>query len=133
MEWHRRRRPRVPLHYPVQLHSDDNLGAGILLNLSPTGCQVRTTLKLEPGSYLAVGISVPQHGQPLAVELSIVRWHENGRYGLEFLRYGQGERDRLVDLTKSAPYLGSHDDVQDELVSFSPSHEPAPVLATIGE
>lgn len=99
MEWQRRSRPRVAAHYAVQLHSDDNMGAGMLLNLSPSGCQVRSNLPLEPGAYLAVHINVPDHVQPVAVELSVVRWQQNGRCGLEFLRYGQGQRDRLFDLT----------------------------------
>lgn len=99
MDWQRRSRPRVPVHYPVQLHSDDNMGSGILMNLSPSGCQVRSTLPLEPGTYVAIDIRVPQQAQPVAVELSIVRWRENGRYGLEFVKYAQDGRDRLLRLT----------------------------------
>ena len=99
MEWQRRSRRRVSVHYPVQLHSDDNMGAGTLLNLSPAGCQVRSSLSLETGTYLAVHITVPDQGRPVAVELSVVRWHHEGRYGLEFVRYGHGDRDRLVHLT----------------------------------
>ncbi|GKS59147.1 hypothetical protein YTPLAS18_26740 [Nitrospira sp.] len=115
MEWQRRSRTRVPVCYPVQLHSDDNMAAGMLLNLSPSGCQVRSSLALEPGTYVAVHISVPHHLQPVAVELSIVRWQRNGHCGLEFLRYGQGQRDRLIHLTGGTsgnhrPHVAVHEE-----------------------
>ncbi len=77
------------------------MGAGILMNLSTAGCQVRSTLSLDPGTYVAVHINVPHQSRPVAVELSVVRWQQNGRYGLEFLRYGQGERERLAHLTSA--------------------------------
>lgn len=97
MDW-RRSRPRVPVQYPVRLHSDDNMGGGMLMNLSPAGCQVRSTLSLEPGTYVAVDITVPNQPQPVGVELSIVRWEQNGRYGLEFVKYAQDARARLLKL-----------------------------------
>lgn len=97
MDW-RRSRPRIPVQYPVRLHSDDNMGGGMLTNLSPAGCQVRSTLPLEPGTYVAVDINVPNHAHPVGVELSIVRWEQNGRYGLEFVKYAQDARERLFKL-----------------------------------
>ena len=129
MEWQRRSRTRVPVQYPVQLHSDDNMGAGLLLNLSPSGCQVRSSLSLEPGTYVAVHINVPDNARPVAVELSIVRWQQNGRCGLEFLRYGHGERDRLVHLTSpvsggETPRVVPHDDL-----AFAQESERTPLIA----
>ncbi|MFO0775951.1 MAG: PilZ domain-containing protein [Nitrospiraceae bacterium] len=98
MDWHRRSRPRISVQYHVRLLSDDNMGGGTMLNLSPSGCQVRSSLPLEPGSYVAVDITVPHRAQAVGVELSIVRWEQDGRYGLEFVKYAEDARDQLLRL-----------------------------------
>ncbi len=133
MEWHRRSQPRVPVHYPVRLHSDDNMGAGILMNLSPSGCQVRSTLPLETGTYVAVDITVPHQAQPVAVELSIVRWEHNGKYGLEFVKYAQDGRDRLLQLTTQLPAVYAGKAPAHLTASPASSVELQPQLATVGE
>lgn len=97
-------RTRIPVGYPANIHSDSGTGEGVLLDLSPTSCRMRSDIDLNAGAYLAIEIAVAQEPMPLAVEVSVVRWCKDGHLGVEFLRYSQGVRERVTDLlTASAP------------------------------
>ncbi len=91
-------RTRIPVGYPANIQSDSGTGEGILLDLSPTGCRMRSDIALNAGAYLALQIAVAQDPTPLEVEVSVVRWIKDGHVGVEFLRYSQGVRERVTDL-----------------------------------
>lgn len=106
---HPRCRTRIPVGYPANIHSDTGTGKGVLLDLSPTGCRMRSDIDLNAGAYLALEIAVAQEATPLAVEVSVVRWCKDGYLGVEFLRYSQGVRERVTDLlttsSQTAPLI----------------------------
>ena len=89
---------RVPVHYPASIQCDTEAGEGVLLDLSPAGCRMRSDIALNAGTYLALRIAVAQGPTPLAVEVSVVRWCKDGHFGVEFLRYTQGDRERVTNL-----------------------------------
>ena len=93
-------RLRVPVGYAASIQSDTGAGEGVLLDLSPTGCRMRSDIALNAGTYLALQIAVAQEPTPLAVEVSVVRWCKDGHFGVEFLRYSQGDRERVTDLVE---------------------------------
>ena len=93
-------RLRVPVGYTASIQSDTGAGEGVLLDLSPTGCRMRSDIALNAGAYLALQIAVAQEPTPLAVEVSVVRWCKDGHFGVEFLRYSQGDRERVTDLVE---------------------------------
>jgi hypothetical protein len=96
-------RTRIPVGYPANIQSDTGTGEGVLLDLSPTGCRMRSDIDLNIGAYLALQIDVAQESAPLAVEVSVVRWRKDGYLGVEFLRYSQGVRERVTNLVTPAP------------------------------
>lgn len=96
-------RLRVPVGYAASIQSDTGAGEGVLLDLSPTGCRMRSDIALNAGTYLALQIAVAQEPTPLAVEVSVVRWCKDGHVGVEFLRYSQGDRKRVTDLVEPLP------------------------------
>jgi len=61
---------------------------------------MQSNVALTPGSYLALHIDTPETESPLAVEVSMVRWHKNNQFGIEFLRYAQDDRNRVADLVE---------------------------------
>jgi hypothetical protein len=83
------------------VENDEYSAQGRLVNLSRGGCQIQSDLDCGPGSYLALRIAIPYATNSVAVELSVVRWKQDDRLGLEFVRYGQGDRDRLTELTET--------------------------------
>ena len=98
-----RSRTRIPVGYPASIQSDSEHGEGMLLDLSPTGCRMRSEINLNAGAYLALQIAVTQEVTPLAVEVSVVRWIKDGDMGVEFLRYSHGVRERVTDLVTTSP------------------------------
>jgi len=96
---------RVPVGYPASIQSDTDAGEGVLLDLSPTGCRMRSDIALNAGAYLTLEIAVAQEPTPLAVEVSVVRWCKDGHFGVEFLRYSQGDRERVTDLVETLPSI----------------------------
>ena len=99
---------RIPVGYPASIQSDTVAGEGVLLDLSPTGCRMRSDIALNAGAYLALQIAVAQEPIPLAVEVSVVRWCKNGHFGVEFLRYSQGARERVTNLVEALPPTERH-------------------------
>ena len=96
-------RMRVPVVYPASIQSDTAAGEGVLLDLSPAGCRMRSNVALNAGTYLTLRIAVAQEPTPVAVEVSVVRWCKDGNFGVEFLRYSQGDRERVTDLVQALP------------------------------
>ena len=101
---------RMYVRYPTSVQTDDGAAEGILFDLSATGCRMQSNVALTPGSYLALHIEAPETESPLAVEVSIVRWHKDNQFGIEFLRYAQGVRERVTDLIEGceAPAILNH-------------------------
>ena len=89
---------RKYVRYPASVQTDNGAGEGTLFDLSATGCRMQSNVALTPGSYLALHIVAPETESPLAVEVSIVRWHRDNQFGIEFLRYAQGVREQVTDL-----------------------------------
>ena len=94
---------RVPVHYPASIQSDTEAGEGVLFDLSPAGCRMRSDIALNAGTYLTLRIAVAPEPTPLAVEVSVVRWCKDGHIGVEFLRYRQGDRERVSNLVADLP------------------------------
>ncbi|MGQ0557113.1 MAG: PilZ domain-containing protein [Nitrospiraceae bacterium] len=108
---------RKYVRYPASVQTDNGAGEGTLFDLSPTGCRMQSSVALIPGSYLALHIEAPEAECPLAVEVSIVRWHKDNQFGIEFLRYAQGVREQFTDLIegREASAVSHHVD-EEELV-----------------
>lgn len=90
--------PRRYVRYSASVQTDNGAGEGTLFDLSATGCRMQSNAALTPGSYLALHFEVPQTESPLAVEVSVVRWHKDNQFGIEFLRYAEGVREQVTDL-----------------------------------
>ena len=101
--------PRKYVRYSASVQTDNGAAEGMLFDLSATGCRMQSTVALTPGSYLALHIDVSETEFPLAVEVSIVRWHKDNQSGIEFLRYAQGVREQVIDLVegREAPAIAN--------------------------
>lgn len=108
--------PRKYVRYSASVQTDNGAAEGILFDLSATGCRMQSSIALTPGKYLTLHIEAPETESPLAVEVSVVRWHKDNQFGIEFLRYGQGDRERVTDLVQGceAPAISTYAE-QEEL------------------
>lgn len=113
-------RERIPVGYSARIQSDIGTGEAILLDLSPTGCRMRSAIDVQAGSYLTLQIAVAADRAPLGVEVSVVRWCRDGQFGVEFLRYRHGDRERVTQLLDTLP---SHHEIN------QPENEDATLIA----
>jgi hypothetical protein len=81
---------------------------------------MRSDIALDAGAYLALQIAISQERTPLAVEVSVVRWCKDGHFGVEFLRYSQGDRERVTDLVEALPptEISTHPDYATSTLSL---------------
>jgi PilZ domain len=102
-----RARQQVTLHGVALFHGDSCTAAGTLLNLAPSGCAIQSERSPSVGDYVNVALLIP-NSDPVLADVAKVRWIEDGRLGLEFLRIEQRDQvraKRLVQLSAGAtPY-----------------------------
>ena len=112
--------PRKHVRYSANVQTDNGAGQGILFDLSATGCRMQSNVALTPGSYLALHIETPDTESPLAVEVSVVRWTKDNQFGIEFLRYALGNRERVTDLVEGGEAPAVWNDAEYEELAMSP-------------
>lgn len=83
---------------------DDFEGEATLVDVSTGGCQLATADVIPVGTLLKLSIFLPDHKWPLRVDEVIVRWAQDGRYGIEFtsIRLAQRERLRALVMNRKA-------------------------------
>lgn len=96
-----RKHARYPVEYAVSLSGKSLTATGLILNLSVTGCRIRTEGTIDRGELLRLLIDVPRHKPPLHVELAMVRWSNGYEFGMEFLGVPVDDQKRLRELIRA--------------------------------
>ncbi|HSN04093.1 MAG TPA: PilZ domain-containing protein [Nitrospira sp.] len=86
---------RFPMTCPVIYGGAPFVGEGSLLNLSLTGCSVKTDRTVQEDSYIRLSMVMPGHTSSLSIELGKVRWVRNHAFGVEFIRLPRLSNQRL--------------------------------------
>ena len=92
-----RARQQVELQGVALFHADSCTAAGTLLNLAPSGCAIQSERCPSMGDYVNVALLIPD-SDPVLADVAKVRWIEDGRFGLEFLRIEQGDQIKVAQL-----------------------------------
>jgi len=91
----RREQTRVSVECPAWLKKDIIKCEGTVVDLSTSGCTMRVVSAPPVGSIVTVGLEIPDAPSPVTIEAAIVRNANQGRVGLEFLKFYGDERHRL--------------------------------------
>jgi hypothetical protein len=89
---------RVPVCYPVMLQTDWYMDEGEVRDLSLPGCAIESSRCLIPDEYVRLQMLLPHDA--VRVEVAKVRWPDGYRFGLEFLKMPEADKDRLLGLVK---------------------------------
>jgi hypothetical protein len=100
---------RVETRLPVIFATDDYVGEGTVVNVSVPGCAIASKQDVAPGAYLEMKVLFPDFSPPLSVGLARVRWRQNRRFGVEFIRMPGEDQVRLGRFVKSPIPLGTDD------------------------
>lgn len=90
-----RRERRVLVRYPISFLGNQGVGEGTLFNLSTGGCAIESATPVQLGAVMTLRVHVPSQDPPIEVDQAGVTWTAGGDFGVQFLRLGSPERDRL--------------------------------------
>jgi PilZ domain len=94
----RRAAQRVLVQIMVRFSATDSfqhVGDGVALDLSESGCKLRSAEVLPIGSFWDLYLTVPETSRPVLISEIRVIWAAGNEYGIEFLRVTAQERTRL--------------------------------------
>ena len=66
---------------------------------------MRSDVTLQVGDFVEVELSLPKETSPISIELAVVRWVQQGEFGLDFLRIKPEEQRRLRRFVKTPGWL----------------------------
>lgn len=75
--------------------SDTADGFGCTYDLSEGGCRIDSETPPPRGTYLSVGIVMPDHGGPLVIPVAVVQWVNGHTFRVEFLQVSPESQRRL--------------------------------------
>ncbi|MDH5640934.1 MAG: PilZ domain-containing protein [Nitrospira sp.] len=93
-----RSRSRVPVDYHVSFTGDNVSGNGLLKNLAVSGSELETDVQLAIGTHLCLHVNLSGARPLIVIALAIVRWKQDERYGLEFVRFEGQAKQQLQDM-----------------------------------
>ena len=76
------------------LSSGARVGEGHIVDLTVPGCLIETSVALERGQAVQLRIYLDKH-RPMRIDLGIVRWVQDGKAGIEFIRMAGEDQLRL--------------------------------------
>jgi PilZ domain len=76
--------------------------AGVVMNLSKTGCLIECDAQVYAGMSVAIRIEVPAGAAPLLIERAAVRWSRGRQVGVSFVSIAQPQQERLNQLLLQA-------------------------------
>lgn len=78
----------------VTLSSGSRVAEGSVVDMTVPGCQLETAFPLEPGQSVQLRVHL-DNNRPMRVDLGVVRWAQDGKAGIEFIRMAQDDQLRL--------------------------------------
>ena len=78
----------------VTLSCGARVGEGQVLDLTVPGCLLETALVLERRQPVQLRVYLDKH-RPMRIDLGIVRWAQDGKAGIEFIRMAGDDQIRL--------------------------------------
>jgi len=91
----RRQHDRYAVAFPINF-SKEAVGHGQAMDLSVLGCAVDADQPVATQVYLELELSLPDSDAPLEIDLAIVRWSHEQKFGVEFIAFGETQKKRLL-------------------------------------
>ncbi len=86
---------RIPTWIPVTVSGEGVEGTGVVTDLSMAGCALQTSVRPDEGALLQLVLQLTDPAQTVTVEAAVVRSIRPAGLGLQFLRVGMEDKDRL--------------------------------------
>lgn len=90
-----RKHNRFNVELLVSFSSEEFEGEGRVVDLSYGGCAMHSNTPARTGDFLTLFIMLPTGIMPITVGVAAVRWANSSRQGIEFIRMGPDQQNRL--------------------------------------
>jgi len=90
-----RKFPRFPVTFPVSFGDAMHGRDGMVVDISPEGCRIRSADGLPGEKYFWIGIELEKAVERLEVDLAVMRWSNLDQFGVEFIRMVPEQQVRL--------------------------------------
>jgi len=84
----------------VILAGDQSRYEGRVLDVSLPGCLIECVHALHVGDYVQLRLFFPDQARPMNVPLAAVRWVDDTKVGVEFIRSSKDDQVRLATLVQ---------------------------------
>ena len=91
-----RKFPRVAVQLPLLFSGTEHARDGTILNISREGCMVTAEHVATPPAYVQLDMQLWEGQEPVHIELAAVRWASETRFGLEYIKLGSKQKERLA-------------------------------------
>jgi hypothetical protein len=86
------------VEYQVSFTGDKVSGKGLLTNLAISGSEIESDVQFAIGTPLCLHIKLSGARPPVVIALAIVRWKQDDRYGVEFVRFEGKAKQQLEEM-----------------------------------
>jgi len=97
----RREYVRIPVHASAAFSGEQVQGKGTLVNLSMSGCAMKTNVLPRPGEVLCLRLDQWDGYPQVVIDAARVRTMEKQEVGLEVLRIQDGEKEKLRQVVET--------------------------------
>lgn len=94
----KRRQARVNVRRKVEFQHAQGKSEGMLLDLSLKGCRIQGVYTGSSGTRLRLQLWLPDHSQPVKVDLAAVQWIKKNQFGVNFLTMSPDAQARLAQV-----------------------------------
>ncbi len=91
-----RKSSRFAVQLPLSFTEAQRASNGVILNISREGCMVTAEQVPVVPNYLQLDMQLREGQQAVRVELAAVRWSSGRKFGLEFIKLGADQQERLA-------------------------------------
>lgn len=95
---HSRERRRIGVDYPVTVTGDRGSGDGVLSNLTIAGGEINGPIELTVGATIRIHIRLTGARNPIDIAVATVRWKQDFRFGVEFVRFEGNAKAQLEEM-----------------------------------
>ena len=102
-----RGRARIGVDFPVTVSGEQGSGNGILSNLTITGGEIDGPLDVAVGQSLRIHIQLTGARNPIDIAVATVRWKQDFRFGVEFVRFegnAKAQLQEMLNQSDSTPF-----------------------------
>ena len=94
----KRQSVRFNIYCPVSFCSGTAEGEGTVVDISHTGCRVKSDVTIAVDSLICMFIVVPSGLMPITIGMAAVRWAQKSEFGVQFMRVSSQQQARLQTL-----------------------------------